>query len=250
MYFESMESLIGQTCIIIPCRNESGNLVPLVEAIMGILEKGDEICIVEGGSSDSTPYEAETLQRRFPTSVKSIKQDGKGKFNAVLKGIESTKLPIIMIWDADATVNFLQNREIYNYRADDFGLVTGDRLRGERDRGAMQLANLIGNWAFAVAWVPILKQKPIDLLCGTKKFHRILIDNAPGWLLTLDPYGDFTIFAMSQQMSLKIKSIPVHYHARSNGKTNIRRWRGGIELFWITVQIYSKFYRKVAKLNK
>jgi glycosyltransferase involved in cell wall biosynthesis len=226
-----------QTAIIIPCRNESGNLIPLIEAIMKIIKSGDEVIIIEGGSSDSTYYEAIDLEKRFQGIVRTFKQTGRGKFDAVLLGIKQTTFPVIMIWDADATVNFEQNQEIYLLPHGETQLITGDRLRGNRDKGAMRFANLLGNWAFALLWSGILKRSPIDLLCGTKKFPRNLITHAPSWLLDLDPYGDFAIFALAAQNAKVITSLPVHYHSRSHGKTNIHRWRGGLALLRISLII-------------
>jgi glycosyltransferase involved in cell wall biosynthesis len=227
--------------IIVPCRNESGNLIPLIEAITKIIHEGDEVIIIEGGSSDATYEEAILLENRFPNHVRTFKQLGKGKFNAVIMGVRNSKLPVVMIWDADATVNFDQNHEIYLYPESTNRLVTGDRLRGKRDKGSMQFANFLGNWAFAILWAGILNSRPIDMLCGTKKFPRTLISSAPEWLLKVDPYGDFSIFAMAKANNVHITSIPVHYHSRSYGKTNIHRWSGGVELLKITLIIIRKF---------
>jgi glycosyltransferase involved in cell wall biosynthesis len=240
LYFPHMETEAG-TSIIIPCRNESGNLIPLIEAIIKIIKPNDEVIIIEGGSSDLTYEEALGLEIKFPRIVRTYKQTGKGKFDAVLLGIKNTNMPIVMIWDADATVNFDQNHEIYLLPHGENQLITGDRLRGKRDKGAMRFPNFLGNWAFALLWSAILKRSPIDLLCGTKKFPRSLITDAPNWLLELDPYGDFSIFAMAAQKELAITSLPVHYHSRSHGKTNIHRWRGGVELLNITLVIVFRF---------
>jgi glycosyltransferase involved in cell wall biosynthesis len=140
------------TSILVPCRNESGNLIPLIEAIIGILKTGDEVIIIEGGSSDSTYEEAIDLETRFPAQVRTYKQLGFGKFDAVRLGVQESDLPIVMIWDADATVNFQQNHEIYLHPNGATQVITGDRLRGRRDKGAMRFANFLGNWAFAITW--------------------------------------------------------------------------------------------------
>jgi glycosyltransferase involved in cell wall biosynthesis len=235
------------TSILVPCRNESGNLIPLIEAIIGILNTGDEVVIIEGGSSDSTYEEALDLEAKFPTQVRTLKQDGVGKFNAVIVGVQESDLPIVMIWDADGTVNFEQNHEIYLHPNRALQVITGDRLRGRRDKGAMRFANFLGNWAFAITWSVILNQRPIDLLCGTKKFPRFLIADAPTWMLALDPFGDFSILAMAKHKRIKITSVPVHYHSRSYGKTNIRRWRDGIELLKVTIIIFTKLKFKKGK---
>ncbi len=237
----------SNTSIIIPCKNESGNLISLVESIALILKANDEIIIVEGNSTDSTFFEAKSLESRFPKQVRALKQSKKGKFNAVLTGVSYSKCSTIMIWDADATVNFQQNYEVYSHITSNNVLISGDRLHGVRDKGSMQIANLCGNWFFAILWTGILKQSPVDLLCGTKKFPRLLLEKTPKWLIDLDPFGDFTIFSMAKKEKMSIISIPVHYHARSYGKTNISRWSDGLKLLWITLIIYIRFYLKKFK---
>lgn len=226
-----------ETTIILPCRNESGNLTPLVEKLVPFLRENDNLVIVEGGSSDNTWSDAIALQSRHPSKIQIFQQDSVGKFDAVLKGIENCNRPVVMIWDTDATVNFEQNLAIYLRDSSDKVLVTGDRLRGTRDKGAMPFANLVGNWLFATFWVFIHKQKPFDLLCGTKKFPRVILDDLPTWMRKKDPFGDFVVIALAKKGGLKIESVPVLYHARSHGKTNIHRWQSGVDLLKLSIAI-------------
>ena len=145
-----------------------------------------------------------------------------------------------MIWDADGTVSFADNMKILQYHDSDPYLLTGDRLKGEREKGAMQFSNFIGNWFFAVIWGLILGRKPLDTLCGTKKFPTSLIEGSPKWLISKDPYGDFSIFAMSKIKNISVRSITVDYSARKYGKTNIKRWSGGFQLLKLVITIVVK----------
>ena len=232
--------------IIIPARNEAENLTELIPRIVEVLQENDEIVIIEGGSTDNT-YDVATKLHLQYSQVSIVKQTGTGKFNAVLNGVETTNCETVMVWDADATVNFDQNIKIYSAgREDDAAkaLILGDRLRGHRERKAMRPINLLGNWAFAILWSPILMRKPIDLLCGSKKFPREVLNKAPNWLLQLDPYGDFTMIIVSKQLGYEITSIPVLYHARTYGHTNIHRWSGGITLLKVSLGIIFRLVRK------
>lgn len=237
-----MDQSSSTTSIVIPCKNEQGNLPGLLVSIIAHLKHGDEIIIVEGGSEDDTWLAAKQLEKQYPNKVRAIKQGGKGKFNAVIAGIDASNCKQIMIWDADGTVNLDQNIQIYLYQESDEVLVTGNRLTGTRDKDSMRFANLIGNWAFALLWGYLLQQRPIDMLCGTKKFPKRILTQASYSILHADPFGDFTIVAMARRLNMKIVSIPVHYHARSYGKTNIRRWKGGFQLLFLTARL-SKFLR-------
>jgi glycosyltransferase involved in cell wall biosynthesis len=218
-----------RTDIIIPCRNEAGNIATLLKQIMAILKDGDRILVVEGGSTDNT-WEVINDFTKNQSEFITIKQSGKGKFNAVLDGIKKSSADYIMIWDADGTVSFTDNKKIYSYRSNEEYFITGDRLSGTREKGSMQRANYFANKLFAIWWGFLLKTAPIDSLCGSKKFPRELFTPEPVKLLEVDPYGDFTIMALARKERIKIVTFPVLYGARTYGKTNIRRWRGGLHL--------------------
>ena len=232
-----MTSLTLGTSIIIPCKNEAGNIQKLINEIIKITGNKDEIILVEGGSSDRTWEVMEEMKELFPSKIQIVKQSGKGKFDAIKDGSKVSNCKTLMIWDADATVNFEQNKNIFISNSNHEILLTGDRLKGLREKGSMKFANFIGNWAFSLIWTIILWQKPIDLLCGTKKFPKSILANIPTRISKMDPFGDFTILACAKISGLEIKSIPVLYHARSYGKTNIKRWRSGLKLIQITLVI-------------
>jgi glycosyltransferase involved in cell wall biosynthesis len=204
---------------------------------MKILAVGDKVIIIEGGSSDRSWEVAAELKSKYQDKIILLKQSGAGKFNAVREGLSSSDCSMSMIWDADATVDFEANKEIYETNLAENSLVMGDRLRGTRERGAIRPLNLIGNWSFSILWIWILHRRPIDLLCGTKKFPTNLLTKTPTKILDSDPYGDFSIIATAKKQGLAIFSIPVAYRARNYGTTNIHRWSGGVALLKLTLKI-------------
>jgi glycosyltransferase involved in cell wall biosynthesis len=224
------------TAIIVPCRNEAGEIASLLGAIHKNIKPGDQLIVVEGGSYDST-WEVVTRFAAEIPDVIVLQQSGKGKFNAVLNGIELATQDYVMIWDADGTVSIKDNLKIYNFNPSIETLITGDRLRGERDVGAMQFFNLIGNYVFAVWWGALLNQPPIDSLCGTKKFPRLLLAKSPSWLIEKDPYGDFAMLGTASLHNIPVVSFAVSYGARRYGKTNIQRWSGGFTLLRVILRI-------------
>jgi glycosyltransferase involved in cell wall biosynthesis len=227
------------TSIVVPCRNEAGEIDALLFSILNSIDPSDEIIVVEGGSIDET-WEVVTAFKRNNPQVTTIQQSGVGKFDAVMAGIKISKKDYIMIWDADGTVSFSDNMKILKYQNSEPYLLTGDRLKGKREKGAMQFSNFIGNWFFAVVWGFVLGRKPLDTLCGTKKFPSSLIEGSPDWLISGDPYGDFTILAMSKIKKFSVHSIPVDYSARKYGKTNIKRWSGGFQLLNLVIKVSIK----------
>ncbi len=227
------------TSIIVPCRNEAGSIESLLSSILPILGPKDELIIVEGGSYDAT-WQVVKKFASVHTGVSILQQNGKGKFNAVLNGIEIAKCEYVMIWDADGTVAFADNLKIFHLKIEEPYIATGDRLRGTREANAMQAANFVGNWLFAILWGLLLSRPPFDTLCGTKKFPTKLFKESPNWLTSSDPYGDFSILAMSRIKRIKVISIPVQYSARKYGQTNIHRWSGGLLLLKFVVKVVLK----------
>ena len=211
-----------------------------MDQVLGIQEIL-EIIIVEGGSTDNTWEVAQEIQRNNPGRVKISQQKGKGKFNAVLEGSKICSTDLILIWDADGTVPLLGTKKIIEIALETGSPVIGDRLRGKIAKGAMQKANLFGNWLFAILWSPILRKNPTDMLCWTKIFPTKIFREMPKWLVKNDPYGDFALVAFARARDLKISSSIVDYNARSYGVTNINRWSGAIQLFKTTVKVYLGF---------
>ncbi len=78
--------------ILIPCRNERGNIE---DAILRMPRFGaaQEILFVEGNSSDGTFEECERVRDAYKGQwdIKVLKQDGKGKGDAVRKGFAAAK---------------------------------------------------------------------------------------------------------------------------------------------------------------
>ena len=234
---------------IVPARNEAGHLSELIDSILTVLQIS-EIVIVEGGSHDNTWEVAQEIVALNPSKVKLVRQENKGKFDAVLKGSHYCSNAFLMIWDADGTVPLTDTQNLISYAIQNQEPVMGDRLRGKIHPGAMRPANWLGNWFFAILWAPILGKKPADLLCGTKIFPRKILVEMPNWLVDMDPYGDFAMIFNARLNSYPITSIPVNYTARSYGATNISRWSGGISLLKTSIRAYLHLIKRRLKFKK
>ncbi len=223
-------------CCVIPAKNEAGYLKELVNEILSVHEIG-EIIIVEGGSEDETWNVCKALEDNNSGRIKAVKQSKTGKFNAVLEGAELSVSELVLIWDADGTVAKQDVIRVINLALHTNSPVMGNRLIGEMESGSMKLANKIGNWIFALVWSPLLCQKPVDLLCGTKIFPKKVLVDLPKWLRDIDPYGDFALIAHSRKLGYKVQSLKVDYFARKYGSSNIHRWSGGVRLGFCTLII-------------
>ena len=232
----------GRTVLcVIPARNESGHLEQIVTGISTVAEI-DHIVIVEGGSTDGTFEIASKLAMRDPRRVSCLKQSKKGKFNAVLEGSNHIESDFVIVWDADGTVPIHSARALIQTSLKNDSLTIGDRLRGQIESEAMQRANKIGNWAFALVWAPILKSKPTDIFCGTKVGPSAVFKKIPKYFAKNDPYGDIALLVSARKLNVPIHSLPVDYTARIYGESKMRRWYMGVVFLKLTLSSYKYIF--------
>ena len=221
--------------IVVPARNEEGNIEEIVKKLPKFTED-DELIFIEGNSTDNTWDKIKTVAQKYSSSRKIIigQQDGKGKGDAVRKGFSLAGNDILMIYDADMTVPPEDIYKFYNAITDNKGeFINGSRLVYPMDKQAMRFLNMIGNKFFALSFSFLIGQRFKDTLCGTKVISRKnylkLIENR-SYFGDFDPFGDFDLIFGSTKLALKIIEIPIHYKDRSYGNTNISRWKHGIIL--------------------
>jgi SAM-dependent methyltransferase len=231
--------------IVVPCRNEAGMIREIVERTPD-LGAETEILFVEGGSSDGTREEIEKQIEAHPERAISLHvQTGTGKGDAVRLGFERAKNELLMILDADLTVAPEDLPKFYAAVADGHAeLANGSRLVYDLQPGAMQFLNLLGNKFFSSVFSTLLQQPVKDTLCGTKVLLRSdyeKISRSRTYFGDFDPFGDFDLLLGAGRLGLKIVDIPIRYHARTYGTTNISRFRHGLALLRMASFAFWKF---------
>lgn len=225
--------------IIIPTRNEAGNIAELL-ARTPELGRGSEIIFVDGHSSDAT---VEVIHREMAAhperNCKFFVQTGKGKGDAVRLGYAQASGEILMILDADISVPPEDLRRFYNALMAGTGdFINGVRLVYPMEKEAMRFANLLGNKFFSLLFSWLLGQPVKDTLCGTKvlwkrDYDRIAANRSV--FGDFDPFGDFDLLFGAARLNLKIVDLPIRYHERTYGTTNISRWKNGAMLLRMSV---------------
>lgn len=220
--------------IIIAARNEEGHIRDIFERTSN-LGFNNELVFVEGESSDNTYKEIENCITEYSShSCQLYKQSGKGKGNAVRLGFEKAKGDIFMILDADLTVLPEDLYRFYEVIVSGKGeFINGVRLVYPMEDEAMRPMNFLGNKFFSLAFSWLLGQPIKDTLCGTKvlwKDDYEMIKKNRSYFGDFDPFGDFDLLFGAAKLNLKIIDIPVRYHSRVYGDTNIQRWRHGVLL--------------------
>jgi ubiquinone/menaquinone biosynthesis C-methylase UbiE len=232
--------------ILIPCRNEQGNIENAIRR-MPRFGAAQEILFVEGNSSDGTFEECERVRDAYRNDwdIKVLKQDGKGKGDAVRKGFAAATGDVLMILDADLT---MPPEALPKYHAviesGKAEFVNGTRLIYPMENEAMRPLNFIANRCFAYLFSYLVNTRLTDTLCGTKVLLRKdyeALARERDYFGNFDPFGDFDLIFGAAKQNLKIIETPIHYKARTFGETQISRFRDG----WLLLKMVWFAYRKL-----
>jgi hypothetical protein len=230
--------------VVIPCRNERGNIEPAIQRLPH-LAQDLEIIFVEGNSRDGTYEECERVRALYPEmDIKVLRQDGKGKGDAVRKAFDAARGEVLMILDADLTMPPEALPKFYRAICNGTGeFINGSRLIYPMADRAMRFLNWAANRTFAELFSFLLNQRFTDTLCGTKvlwkrDYEKIVANRRH--FGDFDPFGDFDLIFGAARLNLRIVEIPIRYEDRTYGETQISRFRHG----WLLVRMTAFAWRK------
>jgi dolichol-phosphate mannosyltransferase len=157
--------------VIVPVRNEAGNIAPLVSEISRALSGRDfELIYVNDGSTDGTEAELRRLQAEHPflRQIKHVRSCGQS--SALRTGIVAARAPVIVTLDGDG-----QNDPVFLPKLIDalaaggprMGLIAGQRV-GRKATGFKRFQSRIANTVRGA----ILRDGTRDSGCGLKALPR------------------------------------------------------------------------------
>ena len=241
--FENSSKKEMSKSIIIPAKNEEGNLEELLKRIPNF--KGqNEILIVCGKSKDNTLEKSHELANQFKEkNISVFEQTSKGKAGAVYEVLNNCSGELIAILDADISVDPETLNDFFEIIENGYAdFVNGTRLIYGKEKNAMRFLNSIGNLFFQFLISIVIKQKLTDSLCGTKIFKKENLDLLYDWQKTnivKDPFGDFDLIFSAAYSGQKILEYPVHYRSRKYGSTQISRFKDGWKLLsYFMISLY------------
>jgi dolichol-phosphate mannosyltransferase len=158
--------------IVVPVRNEEGNIAPLVQDIEAACAAAGpfELVYVDDGSSDGTPAALRALQATRPWLRVVTHAQSCGQSAAVRSGVRAASGPIVVTLDGDGQNDpafipaMLTQIESAGPGA---GLVQGQRV-GRKDTGFKRFQSRIANRVRRA----VLKDDTRDTGCGLKCFRR------------------------------------------------------------------------------
>jgi ubiquinone/menaquinone biosynthesis C-methylase UbiE len=224
--------------VIVPCRNEKGNVEQAVTRTPD-MGRNTELIFVEGGSEDGTAAEIERCILTYPErDIRLLRQqDGLGKGDAVRRGFAAASGDVLIILDGDLTVAPEDLPKFFRALALGKGeFINGTRLVYPMERHAMRLLNLVANKLFSLAFTFLIEQPIRDTLCGTKVLLKADYEKIAAnrhYFGDFDPFGDFDLLFGAAKLQMRIAEVPVRYHERTYGTTQIQRFRHG----WLLIKM-------------
>jgi dolichol-phosphate mannosyltransferase len=217
--------------VVVPVRNEAGNIAPLVAEIAKALAgRRFELIYVNDGSTDATESELAQLMAVNPWLRQMKHAHSCGQSAAVRTGVEAARAPVIATLDGDGQNDpaFLPALiDALEAGAPHVGLVAGQRV-GRKATGFKRFQSRIAN---AVRG-SILKDGTRDTGCGLKAFPRELF-------LSLPYFEGLHRFlpALVKRQGYAIAYVDVVDRTRRHGTSNYgmwdRLWIGILDLFGV-----------------
>ena len=213
-----VESGDPEISVVVPVRNEAGNIVPLVAEIAAALPgRSFEVVFVNDGSTDETEAQLLAMMAERPWLRQIRHRESCGQSAAVRTGVAMAHGPIVVTLDGDgqndpafipAMVDVLQNG------APRLGLVAGQRV-GRKATGFKQMQSRIANGVRRT----VLKDGTRDTGCGLKAFRRDLFMALPYF----DGLHRF-LPALVRREGFAVGYVDVVDRPRRHGASNYGMW--------------------------
>jgi dolichol-phosphate mannosyltransferase len=221
-----MNTIDPAVSVVVPVRNEAGNIALLVAEIAKALEGqwSFEVVYVDDGSSDGTEAELKRLMTQHAWLRRVRHKQSCGQSAAVRTGVAAARAPIVATLDGDGQNDpafipaLVRALEAGDPRV---GLVAGQRI-GRKSSGFKKLQSRIAN---AVRGA-VLRDGTRDTGCGLKAFRRAVFLGLPYF----DGLHRF-LPALIRREGFDIGYVDVVDRPRAHGVSNYGLW----DRLWIGI---------------
>jgi dolichol-phosphate mannosyltransferase len=203
---------INQISVVVPVRNEEGNVASLVGEIDAALKHiTHEIIYVDDGSNDNTYAQLKSLQTQFTQLTIVRHAQSCGQSTAVRTGVKNAKYDWVATLDGDGQNDPADILKLMAAITEGVDLAGGNRRASRRDTWVKRVSSVIANTVRS----KMLNDDTPDTGCGLKLFKRDAFLDLPYF----DHMHRF-LPALIKRRGGKIVSVPVAHRNREHGKSN------------------------------
>ena len=235
----------AQVTVVVPTLNEEANIAWVLRRMPRDV---DEIILVDGCSTDRTVEVA----RRVRPDLVLVSQPAKGKGAALLTGMGMATGDIVVMIDADGSMDPAEIPAMIGALYAGADLVKGSRATSGGESRDFSPLRRLGNWGLTRTANWVYRQRWRELCYGYAGFWRDVLpvlglDDSVSALIgtadaaALDPqvttgprieYGfgfeiEALLFCRAARSKLRIAEVFSFEHARRNGESNLATWRDG-----------------------
>ncbi len=218
----------GMLSIVIPCYNESGNILKLVKKVLESPVENKEIIVVDDCSTDGT---REVLEQQVKPLVSKIiyHDQNAGKGAALRTGFQHATGDVVIVQDAD-----------FEYDPNEYPLVVNDIFAGKekvvygsrflKQKAKGYMMNRLANKGLTFISNLFTHQKLTDMETCYKAFKRDVIQSVD---IEEKRFGfEPEITAKISALGIKIKEVPISYYPRTNEEGKKIGFRDGLRAIY------------------
>jgi glycosyltransferase involved in cell wall biosynthesis len=206
--------------VVIPALNEAENLRWLLPQLRNV----DEIIVVDGESVDGTP---DVVRQLRPDAV-FVSQQAAGKGAALRAGFDAARGDVIVMLDADGSMDPLEIDAFVALIERGFDIVKGSRYSCGGGSEDLTVLRRLGNSCLVRLANALYGSDWSDLCYGYIAFRRAVLD-----MLRLDADGfeiETQICVRAAALRLNVAEVPSFELARRNGLSHLRAGPDGLRV--------------------
>jgi hypothetical protein len=213
--------------VIVPCKNEKNMIEQLVKRLPNMGTFTELIFVADDAQDDAAEEIKRVMQAYTEKSVTFYRQQGSDRADAVRTGLSYAVGDIVMVTDADMSVEPEELSAYYYALLENKGeCINGSRFVYRAQRGALPRLYYATHRFLSRLFSLIIGQRLTDTLCGTKALWKddmqsIMRSRAQSH--SFDRRGDFDLLFGAAKRHLKIVDMPIRYNRSRCTPWQIRR---------------------------
>ena len=212
---------VPRVSVVIPTLNEAANLP---HVLCDLPEDIYELVLVDGNSIDGT---VEVARELYPT-VRIVGQSGRGKGDALASGFEACDGDIIVMIDADGSMDPGEIRGFIDALMDGADFVKGSRFMAGGGSSDITWSRRVGNLFFTRFTNILYRSRYTDLCYGYNAFWAHCLP-----VINVDCSGfevETLINIRVAKAGLVVAEVPSFERDRIFGESNLRTFRDGFRV--------------------